>query len=476
MELEHEFSLDWPLLQRIARRRVAFWAIAGPVLAGLLSLAALRYVPTTFRATASVSLQQTTGPTGALATLAGVGGSTAAKKYLGVIRSRRFAAAAARATNLQALYPFTTPQQAAALVQRSVSLEDKNDGLLYLSVTLPGPPRLSAGANRQQGAIRQAAKNLVDQYVGSLLTHLATSNTDSDVALVRQAKSQLQKARQDYDDAVRALSRFAQGAPPDAAAKGPDNGGAAAAAAGSELQALYLEKGRLEVEMRAGDTTRAATARVVAGDLDALIALPGEDPLLAETRREVRVAASALENLRIDLSEENPEVVTARERLRRAENRLRRETQALRSGNTSDTIRQEALQTRYAALDRQIAAAERRFSRGRNAQTALEERRNEVMLRLEVLKTVAAQQATLSVQIVAGDSRMDVIDPAQVPAAAGAPAAGALIGASLFATLFVFLAALVIEYGLKSRSGRASVDSGSGGVVVALPRREGSAG
>ena len=181
-----------------------------------------------------------------------------------------------------------------------------------------------------------------------------------------------------------------------------------------------------------------------------LSALPAEDPLLAEARAQVRRADAELQTLRIDLADDNPDVVAARHRLDEAGARLLLQSRAVQHGQTSESVQIEALRAKLAAVSRQIGAAEREFNAGRRFGAEAEQRRNDVLLHLEVYKTAATQYAILSMQTVAGGSLMDVVDEGRVPAV-GKPGVGLLAGISAGAALFALNLWLCLEYLVRVR-------------------------
>lgn len=467
---DQELTFDWPLLGTIVRRRAVLWIILGPLLAAALLVILLWRMPPMFMSTASISLQQESGAPsgGALAALSGLSGS-GSKSYVGVIRSRRFAAEAAQTAGIQQVYGFADRENATALVQKSVALDDRNDGLLYLSVTLPGPSRLSPGAAGREREVREATKQVTDAYVQALSHYLRTTNSNRGSALLRQAHGQLNEARLAYNAAVRQMMGLAVADMPTAAAATAEStstsdaipsgdthssktasGLAEGSGIGSGLQQLYISRGQLAAEIQAATAAQNATSQIASDRTDDLTALPAEDPLLAEARGQVRRASANLQNLRIDLSDDNPDVVAARARLEQAQTRLRLQSQALQKGRTSESVQITAMQAKYAAITRQINAAERDFKRGKKFGAVLEEQRNEVMLRLEVYKTAATQYALLSMQTVAGTNMMDIIDEGRVPDS-GKPGTLSLAAISLGTVFLLLNFWLAIEYIIRVR-------------------------
>ncbi len=454
-----ETAFDWSLLGSILRQRARLLIITTLALWVGLTLLCLLFVPRSFSATASVALQQSPSPGGALGAIAGLSGSST-KTYAGVIRSRRFALAAARATHIQALYNLPKEDDAAALVQNGVTMEDKQDGLIYLTVNLPAPPKFALGKITDVRKIQEAAPAVAVAYVKLLAHYLDTTNTNRDAALIREAQKQVAKARTSYDRSIQDLDRVVQGSPSSAALSAPSmsssqtslNSGAAngtgGAGAMNQLSALYAAKARLETEIAAGNALRQGTAALASGSTQSLTALPGEDPLLQDARRQVTQATTQLQSLRITLSDDNPDVVAARRRLQIAQAQLRSESKALEQGRTSDSIRQQSLEAQYLTVLRQIAAAERSNVTGRSTTLEIEKQSNEVMLRLEVLKATATQSAALAIQRGAGNNLMDIIDMPQTPKS-GKPGAAILAILCFFIALFVVQLGLGLEYSVR---------------------------
>ena len=457
---------DWALLGSILRRRALLWIFLGPLLAAALLLLLLWRVPPMFSSTASLSMQQESGGavSGALSALSGLS-SSGSKSYLGVIRSHRFAASAAKQADIQHLYDLKTPEEATELIQKSVALDDRSDGLLYLTVTLPGPSPLISGAAARTKQVQVAAKQVNDAYLQSLNHYLQTSNSNRGSALLHQARGQLNGARIAYNISVRRLTDLAGGnvAPSISSSVSsamasavinsdssgdsikPKSVGGPPDTLGGGLQQLYLSRGQLAAEIQEGQAAQNGTSHLAASHLSELTALPAEDPLLAEARSQVRRASTSLQDLRIDLADDNPEVVAARRRLAEAQIRLRLQSATLQRGQTSETVQLDALRSKYKAVIQQIAVAERNFKTGRRFGAEIEERRNDVLLHLEVYKTAATQFAILSMQTVAGGNLMDVIDEGRIPAS-GKPGSMILAIISFCAVLFLLNLWLAVEY------------------------------
>ena len=434
-------ALDWGLLRDILRHRARLGVALGLLLWGAATLLCLRLAPRSYTATASVALQQSPGAGGALAALSGLSG-VGSKTYQGVIRSRRFAEAAAAEAHIQAVYGLPSEETAVVLTQKAVLLDDRMDGLLYISVSLPAPPALAGGSRAT--AIRQAAAAAASSYVRLLSNYLATSNTDRDASLIREAAKQLGSARAAYNESVRDLGDAVRASHTPIGSMGGGDG-ASAVAASSQLPILLTAKAQLEGEIASGAAEEHGAAALASGTAASLSALPGEDPLLQDARKQVALDQTEWQNLRIGLSDDNPDVVVAHQKLQIAQARLAAQVAALRQGHTSDAVRQQALQAKYATVLGQIAVARREDAVGRTEAVSLDTRRSEVALRLEVLKTTATQYAALSLQKVAGNNLMDVVDTPLVPVAPR-PGLGVLCALSFFLALLALQLGLAGEY------------------------------
>ncbi len=281
-------------------------------------------------------------------------------------------------------------------------------------------------------------------YADRLRNYLTTSDMDSDAILLQAAGRQIRQARQAYDAATERLMDFARlrGAPigssltlPERAGSASGSGSYTRSASGSdtdgnldaglrELQTLYAQRATLESEIASTEAALDMGARLQENQLSNVGALPSEDPLLTAARAAVNAARTRLDNLQIQYGPAHPRVIAERERLRLAEAKLQEQIQTVRKGYTTDRVeaqvRLDALKTKYATVKRQIAEAEQKTQKGREYSTEFERLRNEVTLRLEVLKAAASQAATLSMQVVSAQNRMRVVDSA-LPPKSGSP-------------------------------------------------------
>lgn len=461
---EEETGIDWVLVLGLLRRRRKTLAIAGAAIWIGSLLICLFFVPRTYTATASVAMQQSGSPVNPLALLSGINDGT--KNYQGVLYSHTFAAYAAQEADIKAIYGLPKESRAIELVQHAVKVEDRQDGLLYININLPAPPRFAFWQRRRAELIQRASARIAGDYVVSLQRYLASSNTDRDADLVREARKQLVVARKNYNNAVGKLAAMLMKAPATTLASAAGGAQEEDATTGSmagksdavaaQLQALYVDKSQIDTEIQAMRAAQQATVGIVASSPESVASLPGEDPLLQQARAQVRMDQTELDNLEVTLSDDNPDVVAARQRLAIAQNMLASQSRAIAQGKTTEGIDLDSLKARYAAVQQQIAHIERSI-KGHSASTiALEYQRNEVMLSLEVLKATATQYATLSVTKVAGNNLMDVVDTPLVPEYAQ-PGLALFLAVTLFFTLLVLQGWIAIEYALSQLRHRIAI-------------------
>jgi uncharacterized protein involved in exopolysaccharide biosynthesis len=446
-----------------ARMRRPGWLLGalGIVLFAAIFGISLLKVQRSYVAETSLSFAQTkAGSGGLLASMTGMGGGTATK-YIGVLRSHRFAEMAEDRVHLQSVYGLRTHDQAVDMLQSSVAVTDNpRDGLLYISATLKAPPFLARHSGQQRQRIQAAAIDIANVYADLLQQYIATSDTDADAILLQEAGGQIQQARANYDHAVTALSDFVRktgvfGASTSlaaggigasgsgAGAQGQAGSGSAADSTAKALESLYATLATLEAELQSAIVAAQAGGHLRSDQLSSLRTLPSEDPLLMTARNAVNRARIELLALQQQYGPEHPRVMIAQDKLRVAEAELRGQVTSIRQGRTTDVVEAEikrrALQARYDVINRQIAQAEQKAQIGRQYLTEYERLRNEILLRLEVLKTTASQTAVLSLQVVSAQNRVHVVDPAY-RAHAGSPSMQTLAIYSLTLTVIALLA------------------------------------
>lgn len=460
-----EPGIDLALISQIIRRRFLAIASVAIGLFVLLSAFFLYMMPQSFASRASIAFQQSTPAGGALAGL--LGGGSATTKYIGILRSRNFAEKVERETDLHTLYNLPV-EKAVENLQKSLGVDDNvRDGLLYITVTLSGPSRLSPGGGPQRDKVKRKSAEAANAYIKELQDYVVNSDVDKETVLLRAAGNQLEKARNDYQQAIRNMIGFITQKRPRTSVSISSDGSSSGIGEGSQgsgsgkgmnapvdplmrqLEALYVERGDLESRIQAAQATLRLSENLRSGQLNNINVIPSEDPLLAQARAAVAAARNDLEALRLKYSDDNPDVYAARKKLSGLEASLQRQMQGIRQGKTTDRVQAEvelkALETKYASVSGQITDVEKKTQVGRELSTELERRRNEVALQLEVLKTTASQTAQLTMQTVSAKSRMSVVDTA-LPPHVGAPGVSTLLILSFVITVAVLALWIYLAY------------------------------
>jgi uncharacterized protein involved in exopolysaccharide biosynthesis len=474
-----EPGLSIDALFGLVEKRWRRWLLAGIASFVVVLTACLLLVPQSYTSRLSLSVAQTNEGGGLLS---GLGlGSSSTSKFIGVLKSRRFAEAIEKKVDLKSLYGLNSTDDAVDRLLGGLSVTDNvRDGLIYVSVTLPAPPYLS-GAKEERGRIREACATAANGYAGILRTYVSNSDFDRDSVLLNGASQELKRIRADYDSAVRRMlglvrdsKAAAFGAVASQTKTGAGESSTDVSTTARALQDLYTARATLESEIQAADVTQRTAERLQADQLKNLSALPSEDPLLTQARAAVNTAKGEVDALRLQFGKEHPKVIVAQDRLDIAQGKLREQTRAVLKGQTTQKVqaqaRLDALRTKYDTVARQIADTEDKAQIGREYQTEFERRRNEVMLRLEVLKAASAQSATLSLQMVSATKRLNVVDTAR-PARKASPGLMMLGAISvLFALLWIGLLATV-DY---LRALRTFYRRGVAAVQMTRPAKEGA--
>jgi uncharacterized protein involved in exopolysaccharide biosynthesis len=419
-----EVVLDLGLLSAIIRRHkarllglVVFWSL-------LCALIMLFVVPQSYTSTVSIALQQSSTALPSLSNL--FGGSSPAARYMGVLRSQRLAKEVEQTVHLQQLFGLSSKQDAIEKLQKAQQVENSTtDGLLYLHVSLNGPPRLLPGSTDRRHEIQRATVLAANAYGVALRRYMLYSDTDRDAVLLREADKKLRTARTDYDHAVDQLIEFVRHSPTAATTASTDTtssagstseaGSAGVNTALAQLQQLFVRRGQLEVSIKSAEAGKSAVGNLLEQPTQDLAQMPTEDPLLADARQQVSDAQVTLKNLLAQYAEGNPRVVLAQERLRIANQHLQDQVNALKAGRSTDQVKLDRLRAEYEDVQQQLTKAEKDFAVSRNLTSQYERLHSEVQIRLEVLKTVFTRYSELSLQTVATQNRMLIVDPAELP-------------------------------------------------------------
>lgn len=460
-----EIIIDGARLRRVFRRQGRLWLRLGPIAAAMLLLVLGLLVPRSYTAATSVALQQPSSTTSTLALL--TGGSSGSKRYLGVLKSRSLAQAVERHVQLQALYgrsQFHTEADAVDFLTKSVKPEDSaTDGLLYISVTLPGPPKLSLHPTPTALQVENASAAAANAYALALKNYYATSDTDQGSLLLRGADKETRQARANYEDAVsrtldftRSLSRVDPRSVPSLSVPAPPSLGNSSssarpdsATAASGLGQLYTSLAQVQAELRAAQAVRATGQALVGQQLRDLRNVPTDDPLLSEARSRVTQDQSAYDTAARLYGPDNPRVVTAQTQLGVDRAELNRQIQGVRQSLTTPDIRSaeeiKGLNARQAVLTKQIAQAERHLGISRKLSGEAGRLEAEVGIQLDVLKATLSEAAKIKLDNAFSLNRMTVIDTA-VPPKSGEPSLSKLAIFCVLLAVLAFALAVIVEY------------------------------
>lgn len=421
-------------------------------MAGALLLLLLALVPRTYTATTSVAIQQSSpGGGGALAALTGVGGPS--KRYLGLLKSRDLAAKVERHVQLRSLYGLSDEDKAVTMLTQSIKPDDNAvDGLVYIDVTLPGPPGLSLthhGPTADQA--KAAAAEAANDYALALKDYYATSDTDQGAALLRGAASYVKIAQGDYDKSLAKVTDFTRGLNGVDPRSAPSSGDPAALPSGSlsGLGTLYGALASVQADLRAAQAAQSTREVLTAKQLQDIDNLPTDDPLLSEARNRVEQDKSALSVAQRLLGPENPTVVRAQKQLEVDNAQLQHQIQGVRQRLTTPNIRSDeqikSLLARQSVLTQKIRQAEQRLGLSRKLSSEFGRLQAEVGLRLEVLRTTLSEAAKIRLNNASAGSNMSIVDPAEPPKG-GSPGPLKLGGTAIALTLLVFLLSLTRAY------------------------------
>lgn len=434
------------ILRDIWRRRRA--TVLGTGVAVLLGLNALQLLvlPQTYSATVSIAVQQPSASGSGLALLTG---QTPSKKYLGMIRSRLLANVVEKSVHLQQLYALPTHNKALEMLMDSVKVDDNaNDGLLFVTVNLPGPPAwLPASARRSR--VKKAAMDAANTYQVALSDYFANYDNDHDAVIWRNAQTYQQQARRDFDLASANVRSFVNGLRLTSMAEAPALTSESAASLPNGLETLLTKEAEIDGQLSGALAERTARQQGVASQLADPSHIPADDPLLMDARHNVIVAKAELDRISLTYGQDAPRYHRAEGNLRIAQETLRQQMQGIRGRkSTLDINFSQKIEGLRAQKNRLHAEIEQRLSklplRSRTT-TTLEELRIEQQLALKKLEATETKVAELELSSVSGKSRFLPVDQAIWPEH-GSPGPIRATLLSLFAALCLMGAMLFRDY------------------------------
>ncbi len=415
----------------IDKQRIRRWSLIAMGTFALLMIVCLFVVPQTYKGT--VSMQVTNSGAAAMAGSSGIisaltGAASPNTKYIGVLGSRTFAEEIAKQIGLQRMYRQEFFDDTVETMAKATAVTDNpKDGLLYVDVSLKGPPRINLFSSpRRKDVVRYAAAQAADLYADLLKKYAKAEDTEGNDTLIGLGTDELSKDRANYDNSVRNLTAFVRahasdmGDLPLSTSKDSSSSGIGGGSSpiAEELGTLYTTQASLQADilgseaaLHTGDTLRAEQLRN-------LKSLPSEDPMLTQARGNVLYLQTTLDNDRVLLGPDHPTVVADVERLRLAQLKLDEQTSGIKRGlttpQTEAAMKLKELKTKLGVLNGQIAKLEKEVKVGRELAMEFERLKGEVMLNLEVLKTVWTGSVTLTLQAKASDNRITIVDRARV--------------------------------------------------------------
>lgn len=453
---DEQILIDGDLVRGIWREKGRGWLAKGIGGAAALAVLGLCLLPQSFTASSSVAVQTSPGTGGALSFLTASGFSES-RRYVGVLKSRTASAEVEQVVHLRSLYHLKSEEDAIEMLMKSVKPDDNTtDGLLYISVTLPGPARFQPGANERRIKIRQTAAAAANAYVTALRTYYIYSDNDRDTALIRGADAELARAQQQYGESLDRLRSFIKGLKRvDPRAVPSDTDSATSVGASTGLVALFGVLSQTEAQISALQAGSGTEQRMTEGQLENIGQLPAEDPLLASARQAVDTDKAQLSLLELQFGPQHPDVVRAQARLQVDEQRLRQQIDGIRDRQTSRQVSLESqlnsLIARRDTIKSQIAQAESHLNLGRNLTGDYLDVKSEWQIALETLKETTAEAAKIRMENVSSQSRVAVVDQA-VPPRTGTPGAVATVAIAIVLAILGVLTAFVRAYLREARA------------------------
>ncbi|MCW3053161.1 MAG: hypothetical protein JWN14_2331 [Chthonomonadales bacterium] len=438
----HSAQQSRVLIRSIYRKRRPVWIVLGIFVFIVTYLIGLFVFPQSFTATASISLSSSSSGTSQLALLAGAGGGKV--KYIGPLKSRRFAEQVEKKAHLKELYHLASEDEAIERLQRAVRFDDNaTDGLLYITASLDAPAKMAPNSDATRKRVQNTTAIVCNAYGVALKDYIINTDNDKELVLLRAADGLLKQSRAAYDFAVNKWINFVRDTKSTSLGiVGSSNSQPPEIAA---LQALFIKRGQLEIQKKSTDVALAAAKRIVGSSTSTLARMPTEDVLLTETRNRYNEAQRDLQNLRIQYAEESPPIRRAKEKLQIAETHMHQQAQSILAGHTSENIKRQALDIEYATVVSQISEVERNIEVSKAAATSFERLHAEVELALKVLEATATREAELKMQTESASSRSTFVDEARPPAKSKPGVLMTTLVCALLSTLVV-LAWFGIEY------------------------------
>jgi uncharacterized protein involved in exopolysaccharide biosynthesis len=471
-----ELYIDSSLLKAVARRRWKLWAFTGLIIFALIVAVMMLFIQQSYTSTTSLSIQNSASPMGGA--LSALTGQSQNKKYLGILNSRRLAEAVSRDVNLFHRLPFRDHDDMVEKLQGMVSAkEDPTDGLVYVSVTVKGPPYIRLFSKLNRHKVQVLAKDIANAYALELRKYYVENDNARDTVLLRGANELLQISKDNYyhnravvmdfikkhlemtyDGAASAgasslsasdLSSSASSSDVSMPALASSSTGASMSASGgsSGMVGMYQSLMQIETELRGTEAGHSVYNAKVNSQLRNINNLPEEDPLLVGARKNVLEQKMKLAQLRIQLGDMHPLVIAAKNELEVAEAQLNREMKGVKDQYTTDSVSNSVkvadLEAKRKSLLSHIRVMEKKMMFQGLESAKFDELKTDLMLSLAAFKETEVDAAKLRLETVSAQSRVSIVDTADT-SKIGNPRPRIMLGAAL-ALVFVGVFAFVIR-------------------------------
>lgn len=494
---QDELYIDSSLLRAVIKKRWKLWTFTGLFLFVLIVFIMLLFVPQKYTSTTSLSIQSSASPMGgALSVLTG---QSENKKYLGILSSRRLAERVANDVDLYQKLRFRDRADMLERLQGMVSAnEDSVSGLVFISVTVKGPPYIPVLSKLNRQKIKNLAKEIANAYAKELKRYYVDNDNARDTVLLRGANQLLKMTKDNYyknrdlvmlfirkhlkmtymaslgkggsgtldigSSADLAMTSASGGDTLSGSSSGDSSSssplssmGASTSLPGGSSGVSGLYQGLLQIQtdlkgLEAGYTEYNSQVNKQLKNIDNI---PEEDPLLMQARRSVLEQKLKLEELRIQYSDTNPLVVVAKNELAVAEAQLKREIRGIKNHYTSDSVvnsvREADLEAKRLTLLQNIHRMEKGMMLQGLQEAKFDELKTDLMLSLAAFKETEVDAAKLRLETVSAQSRINVVDTA-IDARTGNPRPRIMLSIAL-ALVIAFIGALIIrDYNVESKA------------------------
>jgi hypothetical protein len=323
--------------------------------------------------------------------------------------------------------------------------------LLFVRVTLNGPPRLLPDPKHRGEQAKHLAAAIANEYVTQLREYYAENDNDRDSVLLKAADRELQRAHDEYEQSAANMRTFIRSMKKDISLPTSSSTSETSMGIPGSLMTLEEEAEKLQAEIRGAEAAQQAQSSGMQRQLVGLAAIPLDDPFLFIARDNLNRAHNLLKTLREadQLSDDNPKVVTAREKVRIAQTDLNNQEAGFRMGLTTDRViaetKLESLRARRDAMLNSIHKAESRLPARRERSLEMLELQKDQEIRLAALKATEEKAAELRMSNVSALSRLSPVDEAIVPEG-GQPRMVQVVMLGIVAVILLYFPAVGLDY------------------------------